>query len=106
MTKEKLNLKFEFRHLLLAAAILTYLVIVLGVLTRVTAGGGCPDWPTCYGSWTAPVQTQRPARLCASRCNIVGWGIGIGRVSLGVASVSDCSFGFYAVVIVCLGFWC
>ncbi len=58
MTNKRLNLKFEFRHLLLAAAIVTYIVIVLGVLTRVTAGGGCPDWPTCYGSWTAPVQSS------------------------------------------------
>jgi protoheme IX farnesyltransferase len=52
------KLKFEFRHLLLAAAIMTYIVIVLGVMTRVTAGGSCPDWPTCYGSWTAPVQSS------------------------------------------------
>ena len=58
MTKKKLNLKFKFRHLLLAAAVLTYLVIVLGVLTRVTTGDGCPDWPTCYGSWTAPIQSS------------------------------------------------
>jgi len=58
MKRKKLNLKFEFCHLLLAAAIVTFVVIVLGVLTRVTVGGSCPDWPTCYGSWTAPIQSS------------------------------------------------
>ena len=58
MTKKKLNWKFEFRHLLLAAAIVTFIVIVLGVLTRFTAGGSCPDWPTCFGSWTVPIQSS------------------------------------------------
>jgi len=58
LKKKKLNLKFEFRHLLLTAAIVTYIVIVMGVMTRVTAGGSCPDWPTCYGSWIAPVQSN------------------------------------------------
>lgn len=35
-----------------AAAGLTYLLIVLGGLVRVTDSGlSCPDWPTCYGHW-------------------------------------------------------
>ena len=58
MKNKKIELKIEFRHLLLVAAITTYFVIVLGVMTRVTAGGSCPDWPTCYGSWVAPVQSN------------------------------------------------
>lgn len=56
--KEKiLKLEFKFRHVLILAALMTYIVIVLGVLTRVSAGQGCPDWPTCYGSWSMPVQS-------------------------------------------------
>ncbi len=36
----------------IAAAGLTYLLIVLGGLVRVTDSGlSCPDWPTCYGHW-------------------------------------------------------
>ena len=64
MVQRRLNLTFEFRHLLLFAAVVTYIVIVLGVLTRGTAGAGCPDWPTCYGSWTAPVQTSAFPFVC------------------------------------------
>ncbi|MFN2236234.1 MAG: heme o synthase [Anaerolineales bacterium] len=57
MTKKKLNLEFKFRHSLLITALMTYIVIVLGVLTRVAPGQGCPDWPTCYGNWNMPIQT-------------------------------------------------
>jgi protoheme IX farnesyltransferase len=57
-TNNKRRLNFEFRHLLLVAALATFVVIVFGVLVRVTEGQGCPDWPTCYGSWTAPVQSS------------------------------------------------
>jgi heme o synthase len=44
------------RYLALAAAIMVFLVIVLGGMVRVTeSGGACPDWPTCLGRWTPPV---------------------------------------------------
>jgi len=58
MKRRKINFKFNFPQLVLTAALTTFAVIVLGVLVRVTDGQGCPDWPTCYGSWTAPVQTS------------------------------------------------
>ena len=45
-----------FRNLILAAAILVYILIVIGGIVRVTeSGGACPDWPTCFGQWTPPV---------------------------------------------------
>ena len=44
-----------FRYLLLASALLTFSVIVLGIIVRATeSGSACPDWPTCYGQWTPP----------------------------------------------------
>ena len=89
MTKKRLNWKFEFRHLLLAAAIVTFIVIVLGVLTRVTAGGSCPDWPTCYGSWTAPAQSNAIARLCSSCRDCICRRVGFDRPDLELAAVSD-----------------
>ncbi len=34
------------------AALLTFVLIVLGAAVRVTNSGlSCPDWPTCYGYW-------------------------------------------------------
>jgi len=38
---------------------LAFLVIALGVYTRLTdAGLGCPDWPGCYGFNSVPTNTQ------------------------------------------------
>lgn len=52
----------NLRLLSISAAILIFLVIVLGGILRVTgSGGACPDWPTCFGGWTVPV--QETARL-------------------------------------------
>jgi protoheme IX farnesyltransferase len=43
------------RYVALVAAILIFLVILLGGMVRVTgSGGACPDWPTCLGQWTPP----------------------------------------------------
>ncbi len=50
----------RFQTAALAAAILVYALIVSGgVVSALGAGGACPDWPTCLGSWTPP-QAQAP----------------------------------------------
>ena len=47
------------RYLALTSAVLVFAVIVRGGMVRVTgAGGTCPDWPTCFGRWTPPVDNQ------------------------------------------------
>ena len=53
-------LRLDFRHLALAAAIATFLSVLLGYVLRFNpSGAACPDWPTCYG------QTIFPAGLVA-----------------------------------------
>lgn len=43
-----------FRRLALAGVVLALVVVVMGAWVRLSAAGlGCPDWPGCYGHFTA-----------------------------------------------------
>ena len=44
-----------FRGIVLAAAIVTFLLMIAGNAVHVgEAARACPDWPTCYGQWGLP----------------------------------------------------
>ena len=46
-----------FRTLAIATTASTVLLIAWGGVVRATGSGdGCPDWPTCFGSWVPRVE--------------------------------------------------
>ena len=43
--------KVDTKRLTAGLIMLTFLVIAVGGLMRVSDAGICPDWPTCFSTW-------------------------------------------------------
>ena len=77
--------KFFFRSALIST-ILSYLLIFVGGLVRVSGSGlGCPDWPKCFGRWIPPTSIEQiPLHIDSTAFNIVLAWIEYGNRMLGV----------------------
>ena len=76
----------RFTKLAAVTVAMTFLLVVVGVVVRSTGSGlGCPEWPTCHGSWVPPFDNPHAIIEWSHRTTAAI--VGILALATGIAAV-------------------
>ena len=91
----------RFKILALLSTLITYFLIFVGGLVRVSGAGlGCPDWPKCFGRWIPPTSLdQLPADMDPNLFNFtLAWIEYINRLIGMITGLLIAAMAIYAIV--------
>ena len=90
----------RFKILALLSTLITYFLIFVGGLVRVSGAGlGCPDWPKCFGRWIPPTSLdQLPADMDPNLFNFtLAWIEYINRLIGMITGLFIAAMAIYAI---------
>lgn len=98
----------RFGRALVAAAILTFLMVMAGYLVRFDgAQGACSDWPTCYGNWGIPAdlaaQMEISHRILAALSGLAVLSVTVWSYRIRTQGIAIRLFLTFAVIGIVLG---
>ncbi|MBN1407391.1 MAG: COX15/CtaA family protein [Calditrichaceae bacterium] len=91
----------RFKILALLSTLITYFLIFVGGLVRVSGAGlGCPDWPKCFGRWIPPTSVdQLPADMDPNLFNFtLAWIEYINRLIGMITGLLIAATALYAII--------
>ena len=95
-----------FRTLAIATTASTVLLIAWGGVVRATGSGdGCPDWPTCFGSWVPRVEYHTLIEYFHRLLAVVSAGLSIALAVVGAWSLARARVGGHARAVPRVAAW-